>query len=162
MSYSIHKFEQPFSLGKFCLLVADQSVKYPNELMEAAVSGLVGHEMYNEYIDISLRRPYLRALLIGNTNDFLWQKFNNNTDCEYKEIELKNGDKIAGRVVLMRGGLYAPNPNVYMSKMVQDYLKKLDYNIFGTYNELIEAPMDNPWFRVVILNIDKLIFTPFL
>ena len=66
----------------------------------------------------------------------------------------------------MRGGFYKKNPNQYMSWMVQKYLDNIRHKKeeieYKTYNELVEAPLDNPWFRVILLNIDKLIFRPFI
>ena len=61
----------------------------------------------------------------------------------------------------MRGGLYKKNPNEYMSEQVRKYLGSLDTSKYETYNELIEKYMDNPWLRVILLNVNKLIFRPY-
>ena len=161
-NHFIHKYEQSISQGKIVILLADSQVESPNDIMREAVFKVVQSSMYNEMIDASLRRPYLRLLLIGDINTLKWEKYNNDTDCDYVEFELKNNSEIAGKVVFLRGGLYQSNPNEYMRNMVKNYLTNLDQTIYKTYNELIEEPLDNPWFRVILLNINKLVFHPFI
>jgi hypothetical protein len=161
-NYFIHKYEQSIPQGKIVILLADSQVESPNDIMREAVSKVVKSSMYNEMIDASLRRPYLRLLLIGDINTLQWKKYDNGTDCDYVEFDLKNDGVLAGRVVFMRGGLYQPNPYEYMTNKVKSYLCNLDNTVYKTYNELIEEPLDNPWFRVILLNINNLVFQPFL
>lgn len=154
------------NLARISILLADQSIKYPNNIMVEAVSCAVGRSMYNEMIDISLQRPFLRFVFMGDINLLRWEKKNEYDDCEIVEIKLYNDEIFAGKAVFMRGGFYKNNPNQHMSWMVQKYLDnirhKKDEIEYKTYNELVEAPLDNPWFRVILLNMDKLIFRPFI
>lgn len=147
------------------LLVDPANVRYSNDLMLEAVSRVVGSSMYNEMIDYSLQRPYLRLVFVGDINLLNW-KPSEYDDCDSVEIELRNGEDPVGKAVFMRGGFRHKNPNEYMSDIVNKYVKKLniieDPIKYEAYNELIEAPLDNPWFRVILLNINKLIFKPFM
>lgn len=167
-NYQVHKYEQSLGNGaKICVLLAAPEIKYPNDIMRYAVSLIVGRNMYNEMIDISLQRPYLRLIFIGETNLLRWENaILKGKEFEYVEIKLNNGLTCVGKVVLMRGGFYEKEPNAYMTNIVQEYLKNLSNTEDGikyeTYNELIEEPLDNPWFRVILLNINKLIFEPFI
>ena len=61
----------------------------------------------------------------------------------------------------MRGGFYKNDPNNYMSEQVKQYIDNLDTTKYKVYNELIEETMDNPWSRVILLNINKLCFSNF-
>lgn len=157
----IHIYEQEVKGGKFVVLLAGPRVENPTNLLTLEVSEVVGRYMYNEFIDISLQRPYLRVVWLGDLNTLPWNSYKGLRDCEYIEYELKNPeDNWCGRIVLMRGGLYQSNPNQYMTDIVQEYLSDLDHEKFKTYNEMVERPLDNPWFRVILLNINNLIFNP--
>ena len=157
----IHKYEQVVNGGKFVVLLADPHVENPTNLLTLAVSEVVGRSMFNEFIDITLQRPYLRVVWLGDLNTLPWKSYNGLRDCEYIEFELKDPEnKWCGRIVFMRGGLYQSNPNQYMTSMVNNYLKSLDHGKFKTYNEMVERPLDNPWFRVILLNINNLTFVP--
>ena len=165
---NVSKYEQTLDGGmaKICILLASPEIKYPNDIMRYAVSCVVGNTMYNEMIDISLQRPYLRLVLLGDINLLNWKKNPKYGDSEFVEIELKNGNITVGKVVFMRGGFYQKDPNKYMSNIVQQYLNDLgntNGNIhYEAYNELVEEPLDNPWFRVLLLNINKIIFEPYI
>ena len=159
----IHKYEQVVNGGKFVVLLAEPQVENPTNLLTLAVSEVVGRSMFNEFIDITLQRPYLRVVWLGDLNTLPWKQYKTGNDCEYLEFDFYNDIKndVCGRIVFMRGGLRQKSPNQYMTNMVYDYLNILDRKMFSTYNEMVERPLDNPWFRVILLNIDRLIFTPF-
>lgn len=148
------------------LLVDPTSIRYSNSLMLEAVSRVVGTSMYNEMIDSSLQRPYLRLVFVGDINLLRWKPCDEYEDCESVEIKLCNGEDFVGKAVFMRGGFHHKNPNAHMNDIVDKYIKKLDNAKdsikYETYNELIEAPLDNLWFRVILLNINKLVFEPFM
>lgn len=145
--------------AKICVLL-ENSDEYSREVMLEAVYRIVENNMFNEFIDISLRRPYLRFLWVGDINELKWKK-NKDDDCECCEIELNNEDEFAGKAVFMRGGFYKNDPNNYMSEQVKQYIDNLDTTKYKVYNELIEETMDNPWSRVILLNINKLCFSNF-
>ena len=75
-------------LARISILLADQSIKYPNNIMVEAVSCAVGRSMYNEMIDISLQRPFLRFVFMGDINLLRWEKKTEYGDCEIVEIKL--------------------------------------------------------------------------
>ena len=142
------------------VLVGDTQNPYVNDQMKLAVSNVVGLEMHNEMIDATLQRPYLRVVFIGDLNMIHWKHFNNDRDCEFEEDDLITDDgKWIGKVVFMRGGLYNSKPNDYMSKKVGEYIKSLDNSEgnYTSYNEFVEVYLDNPWFRIILFNLDKMI-----
>ena len=157
----IHICERKVNGGEFVVLVANSEIENPNGLLTLAVSEVVARSMYNDFIDISLHRPYLRLVWIGDLNTLVWKRYNGYNDCEYIEFDLKNQQNDwEGRVVFMRGGLYQDNPNQYMSDRVYEYVNKLDRNKFSVFNEMVESTLDNQWFRAILLNIDHLTFIP--
>lgn len=163
MFKGIHIYNQQLSssLANISVVFADNSIEHSNGIMHIVVSDIVQRNMFNEFVDISLRRPYLRLVFVGDINYLTWKKVKGEEDCELCEIELKNGEEFAGTVVFMRGGFYKKNPNEYMSEQVRKYLGSLDTSKYETYNELIEKYMDNPWLRVILLNVNKLKFSPY-
>lgn len=158
----IQKYEQDLAgKGKIVVLITDDNSEYTYEIMSMAVSNVVLHELHNEMIDVSMRRPFLRLIYIGDINNIGWKPYPNEDDCEYVEFDLKNiVGKWIGKVAFLRGGLYNQNPSLYMSNMVQKYLDNLDGkgSKYTSYNEMCEIFLDNPWFRVILLNLDKLNF----
>ena len=65
---SIYTQQTNNDLAQISILLADSSIKYPNNIMMEAVSCAVGRSMYNEMIDISLQRPFLRFIFMGDIN----------------------------------------------------------------------------------------------
>lgn len=165
MVSQVKKYQQVIEgLGKIVVLVTNSKTPYPNEVMRLAVSDVVGRELHNEMIDISLHRPFMRLIFMGDINRVHWQPYKQEKDCEYAEFDLYNQEKKwIGKVVFLRGGLYSKKPNEFMSKIVVDYLNGLDEKgtKYTSYNEMVEIFLDNPWFRVVLLNIDKIAFEEF-
>ena len=105
-------YKQVVNGGKLVVLVAEPEAQNPASLMRLAVSQVVQHSMFNEYVDISLLRPFLRLVWLGDLNTLAWKQYNGDRDCEYIEFELKDDvNQWCGRVVFMRGGLYQKNPN---------------------------------------------------
>jgi hypothetical protein len=74
---------------------------------------------------------------------------------EIFEQELKNRNKIVGKVAILRGGLNTDNPTAIMNDAVSTYV--------GTkgYNEFVEVFLDNPWVRVVVSGINELDYKEF-
>jgi len=162
MVSQVRKYQQVIEgLGRIVVLVTGSSTEYPNEVMRLAVADEVGREMHNEMIDISLHRPFMRLIFIGDINEVHWQSYKQEKDCDYAEFDLHNQEqKWIGKVVFMRGGLYSQKPNAFMSKKVADYVNSLEEKgtKYTSYNEMVEIFLDNPWFRVILLNIDKITF----
>ncbi len=74
---------------------------------------------------------------------------------EIAEQELKKGDKVVGKVAILRGGLNTDNPTAIMNDAVSTYVQNKGYN------EFVEIFLDNPWVRVVVGGINDLEYHPF-
>ena len=74
---------------------------------------------------------------------------------EIFEQELLKGNRIVGKVAILRGGFRTGNPTELMNNAVSTYV--------GTtsYNEFIEISLDNPWIRVIVNDINELDYQPF-
>ena len=77
-------------------------------------------------------------------------------NAEIFEQELKNGDKIVGKVAILRGGLNTDNPTGILNAAVSQYVERTGYN------EFVEIYLDNPWVRVIVSGINELDFKPLI
>ncbi len=67
------------------------------------------------------------------------------------ELELKSGKKL--KISLLVGGLMSDNPTEYMNNVVKRFGES---EFEGKYNEFIDGTLDNPWFRLLISNINDI------
>jgi hypothetical protein len=74
---------------------------------------------------------------------------------EIFEQELRNGDKVVGKVAILRGGLNTDNPTAIMNEAVSSYVEH------QSYNEFVEVFLDNPWVRVIVSGINELDYKEF-
>lgn len=57
-----------------------------------------------------------------------------------------------GKIAILVGGLYNPNPKDFMDNAVHQYVGNIEHN------QYIEIHMDNPWTRVITTGINELPF----
>lgn len=67
------------------------------------------------------------------------------------ELDLKSGKKL--KISLMVGGLKSDNPTEHMNDIVKRFGER---EFEGKYNEFIDSTLDNPWFRILISDINDI------
>ena len=75
-------------------------------------------------------------------------------DVEIFEREFEIDNKKV-KIAILRGGLKSGNPTAALNEAVDEYVGA------QSYNEFVEAHLDNPWVRVVLSGIDELDFKSF-
>lgn len=60
------------------------------------------------------------------------------------------GDKVV-YLTLLIGGLENENPKAFMDNVVSEYVQS------RMFNEYIDSHLDNPWFRIIIEDVNDLI-----
>lgn len=70
----------------------------------------------------------------------------------FKDIEMK---VISDKVLLVYGGLTSENPKYHMDTVISVIIDKLGN---PKYNEFVEIHLDNPWFRVIVFDVQDMDF----
>ena len=75
---------------------------------------------------------------------------------EIFQQNLMNGNRVVGRIAIIRGGLNEENPTAVLNNAVSNYVGQTPYN------EFVEIYLDNPWVRVIVSGINELNYQPFV
>jgi hypothetical protein len=138
---------------KFSILRFTSDVEYSRTYLDEAVSIYVGHNLYNEFVEIYNSDHWFRIIISGIN------ELNYNIDEDKNEIvefDLHNNvENIAAKAAILRGGLYSDKPLEYMSNLVTEYANGREHI------HCVEIFMDNPWVRIVLFEMNKLVFKPF-
>lgn len=122
------------------------------------VNKYVGNDMFNEYVDVS--QPLFHLVIKGDTNYIQWEKYNGSQNMQYKEYDVYKDytqNAVAGKLVIFMGGLYKENPYQWMNICVDSYItRSAEQSHISQILNMVEATMDNPWVRVVLLSNDIL------
>lgn len=150
-------FELPVSnkqSGKLIVLRCNIKASNPKAKLDDAVSVIVDHKLHNQFIDINLNNPWKRLILFG-INDLEYKEYDS-TDSEIYERDLFDelGHKNA-KLAIIRGGLRSDNPISYMEAAVHKYVKN------NPYQEFTEIYLDNPWVRLILVDITEFNYKPF-
>lgn len=97
------------------------------------------------FVEEHLDNPWLRVLVWGVENVNLFSRHVFNNGLKYEEF-VRNDDNL----IIIRGGFDAPNPKRYMDAIVMELVQNRGYNQF------IEATLTNPYYRILLFNINEL------
>ena len=97
------------------------------------------------FVEEHLDNPWLRVLVWGNEHEDLFSRLvlNNELECE----QFVGNDN---NLIIIRGGFDASNPKTYMDAIVMEVVQNRGYNQF------IEATLTNPYYRILLFNINEL------
>ena len=97
------------------------------------------------FVEEHLDNPWLRVLVWGVENVSLYSRHGFNNGLEYEEF-VRNDNNL----IIIRGGFETPNPKSYMDAIVMELVQNRGYNQF------IEATLTNPYYRILLFNINEL------
>jgi hypothetical protein len=137
---------------KFSILRFAPHIQYSKSYLDTAVSTYVGHNLYNEFVEL-YNKDYWFRILISGINEFDYTIDENKN--EKIEFDLHNEENIVAKAAILRGGLYSDKPLEYMTNLVTEYANGREHI------HCVEIFMDNPWVRVVLFEMNKLVFKPF-
>lgn len=96
------------------------------------------------FVEEHLDNPYLWLVAWGIERDELYttSRFAGH---EYKKLETADHN-----VVIVKGGFGLENPQAYMDAVVSEIVNS------RMYNEFIESNLRNPYYRIIVFNINEL------
>ena len=138
---------------KFSVLRYAPSNQYSKAILDEAISIYVGNNLYNEFVEIYNSENWFRIIISGiNEFDYSIDR-NKDESIEFDLHDITNN--VVAKSVILRGGLYSDKPLEYMSNVVTKYTNTKEHI------HCVEIFMDNPWVRVVLFNMNNLVFEPF-
>lgn len=97
------------------------------------------------FVEEHLDNPWLRLLVWGVENVDLYSRHRLHYGLEYDEF-VRDDENL----IIIKGGFNAPNPKSYMDAIVMELVQNRGYNQF------IEATLTNPYYRILLFNINDL------
>ena len=75
---------------------------------------------------------------------------------EWKDVQIFQQDLTdKSKLLILIGGLNNPNPGEYLDRCVQNLVNN------QLYGEFVDKHMDNPYIRIIIINMNELQFDPY-
>jgi len=97
------------------------------------------------FVEEHLDNPWLRILVWGIEKDELFTRCEIDDRLRYEEF-VRNDNNL----IIIKGGFGESNPKAYMDEVVMELVKNRGYNQF------IEATLTNPYYRILLFNINDL------